>query len=120
MELNRRNFLKALCAGTASGVMPRMLCAAQVPANTAESKPAVIKRKAKDTLTAFELNKGDTLLFELLNGQTCRLTLRDTSARILLKGKEATLYHFTCLVAIDGHEMLMERYVGTQETYYEP
>ena len=120
MELNRRNFLKALCAGTASGVMPRMLCAAQVPANTAESKPAVIKRKAKDTLTAFELNKGDTLLFELLNGQTCRLTLRDTSARILLKGKEATLYHFTCLVAIDGHEMLMERYVGSQETFYEP
>jgi len=31
-----------------------------------------------------------------------------------------TLYHFTCRINIDGHSMQMERYVGSQESFYEP
>lgn len=117
---NRRSFLKAISLGAAAQAMPRVLVGGEVPKDKPKSKIAIIQREAKDTLTAVELNCGDTLHFKLLNGQTRELILHKTSAKILLKGKEAKLYHFTCSVTIDGHEMLMERYVGSQESFYEP
>jgi len=88
-----------------------------------------VYKRAKETLTAVELDCGETLKFELLNGEVRTLTLEDTSAAILLTnvdeiGDEAdlgrTMYHFTCQVRIDGHPMTMERYVCSQETFYEP
>ena len=119
-KFNRRNFLKAVGLGAVSQAAPRMLLAAQTPKDKPKSETAIIRREAKDTLTAVELTCGDTLHFKLLNGQTRELILHQTSAEILLKGHRATLYHFTCTVTIDGHKMLMERYVGSQESFYEP
>jgi hypothetical protein len=89
----------------------------------------MVHRKAKETLTAIELGCGETQEFELLNGQVRTLTLEDTSAAILLTnidryGEQHTLgrtmYHFCCRVCIDGHPMTLERYVCSQETFYEP
>ncbi len=120
IRLNRRNFLKAVGLGAASRAVPAMLFAGQVPEDKAKSETTIIRREAKDTLTAVELNRGETLRFRLINGQIRELTLHETSAEILLKGEGGTLYHFTCTVTIDGHKMLMERYVGSQESFYEP
>ncbi|MFD1141200.1 PKD domain-containing protein [Larkinella insperata] len=75
------------------------------------------------------MNKEDTLKFTLQNGEIRTLVLKDISSAIIItnlgKLKEdqpggATLYHFTCQVIIDGHLMKMERYVGAQESFYEP
>jgi hypothetical protein len=88
-----------------------------------------IHRKAKATLTPIEMNKQDTLKFTLQNGEVRTMVLKDISAGIIMtnlaKLKEdqsggATLYHFTCQVLIDGHLMNMERYVSSQESFFEP
>ena len=42
-----------------------------------------MKRKAKDTLTAIEMNLGETEEFELVNGKVVRLELLATSAKII-------------------------------------
>lgn len=93
------------------------------------AEAVVIKRIAKNTLTPVEMNIGDTLLFRLRNGETRVMILTATDAQVTLTNLEtlkkeqkhgATLYHFTCDVTIDGHPMTMLRYVGSQESYYEP
>ncbi|MHC4388617.1 MAG: PKD domain-containing protein [Planctomycetota bacterium] len=120
VRLNRRSLLKAAGLGLASQVMSGLALGDAISADKLRSKSVIIRRKAKDTLIAVELNCGETLHFRLLNGQVRQLTLRETSAEILLKAHEGLLYHFTCCVVIDGQEMLMERYVGCQESFYEP
>ncbi|MHC4591343.1 MAG: PKD domain-containing protein [Planctomycetota bacterium] len=80
----------------------------------------VLERKAKDTLTAVELDCGDTLRFTLLNGETRELTLLGTSAQVLQKWEGGLLYQFAARIAFDSHEMRMLRYVGCQQSFYEP
>ncbi|KQS27854.1 hypothetical protein ASG33_15675 [Dyadobacter sp. Leaf189] len=88
-----------------------------------------IHRKAKATLTPVEMNREDTLKFVLQNGEVRTMVLKEISSDIIITnlGKlradqpgGATLYHFTCQVLIDGHLIEMERYVGSQESFYEP
>jgi len=89
----------------------------------------LIERRAKATLTAVEMDVGDTLKFTLRNGQTRTLTLEHTAAAVLAtnlkklkhaRGGGGTLLHFTCRVAIDGQPTTLERIVGAQESFYEP
>ena len=54
------------------------------PSRTAE----VIQPKAKDTLTAVEMDSGDTLHFTLKDGHTRTLVPEDTKARALLTNLE--------------------------------
>jgi hypothetical protein len=91
--------------------------------------PRVVRRAARETLTAVELDRGDTLAFTLRGGQTRTLVLEETKAEILLtnvpelkKGFPGggTIYTFTCRVRVDGHPMTIERYVSVQQSYYEP
>lgn len=88
-----------------------------------------IIREAKNTITPVEMNKGDILKFKLRNGQIRTMILEETDANVLITNLNkltsdqpggGTLYHFTCKVSIDGHMMTMERYVGCQESFYEP
>jgi len=88
-----------------------------------------ITRQAKDTITPVELNKGDTLRFQLRNGQVRTVTLQETSAKYLLTNVQAVkkpqadgagVYWFAAKVLIDGHPITLERFVGSQETFYEP
>jgi len=105
-----------------------VLALAALPA-PGQGNPMVLQRKANDTLTAVELDCGDTLQFTLRNGQTRTLTLEETSAKVLAtnlkqlkkaRGGGGTLYQFACRVRLDGHPMAMERFVGSQESFYEP
>ncbi len=85
--------------------------------------------KAKGTLSVVELNKGEACTFTLRNGEQRTLVLEDTDAQAIftnlselstIRPGSVTLYLFTCTVTIDGHPMKMERYVGSQESLYEP
>src|SRR5690606_36253901 len=89
----------------------------------------VILREAKSTITPIEMDIGDTLKFKLRNGQVRTLVLEETAADVVITNLNelkkdqpggATLYHFTGKVSVDGHSMEMERYVGSQESFYEP
>ena len=81
----------------------------------------VIRLHAKDTLTALEMNHGDTLRFALKNGQTRVLELLDTSAAIHERVTPGGIvYSFDCQVRIDGQPMTLRRYVCTQEAFHEP
>ncbi len=89
----------------------------------------VIERKAKDTLTAVEIDQGETLRFVLADGSSRTLLLEDTWAEVVLTnlkrpkkgfGGGGTLYRFGCRVVIDGQPMEMVRYVPVQESFYAP
>ena len=82
--------------------------------------PRILKRKAKQTLTVAELNHGDTLRFELQNGQVRTFELESTSARIIERPQGGIVYSFDCQLQADGQPLLLRRYVCSQETFYEP
>jgi PKD repeat protein len=90
---------------------------------------ALVEREAQETLTPVELDRGDTLLFTLNNGEHRSLTVESTEARIVLSNLEEakkgfrkgkTIYEMRCRVRIDGHPMTMQRYVSVQQSFYEP
>lgn len=89
----------------------------------------IIRKAAKDTLTAIEMDCDDVLEFTLRNGEVRQLELRKTHAEIVqttikeLKVEEPkgrTDYRFVCDVAINGKPFTMEREVSTQKSFYEP
>lgn len=88
-----------------------------------------IRRKAKETLTAVELNQGETLEFVLRDGAMVEIELVDTGAEIMettLKtpGVEeegaTTTYRFWGEFKINGSVARIEREVSTQKSFYEP
>jgi len=90
---------------------------------------ATLTRQAKNTLTAVEMNRGDTLEFVLSTGNVVRIELLSTGAVITqttlstLKVEEPgarTDYRFECRLRVDGEEHLLEREVSTQRSFYEP
>jgi PKD repeat protein len=83
--------------------------------------PRTVRREAAETLTAVELNRGETLEFKLRSGAVRRLLIGRTAAAIVEEVKPGGIvYHFTCRVRIDGHPMTLQRYVCSQECFYEP
>jgi len=88
-----------------------------------------MKHRAKDTLTAVEMNRGEIEEFQLASGDVARIELVSTQARVLrttlkqLKVEEndaRTIYSFNCVLKINGREHALEREVGTQRSFYEP
>ncbi len=88
-----------------------------------------IRRQAKPTFAAVELNRGDTLDLALQSGRLFRMQLVSTEAEVIrttlkqLKVEEGgarTDYRFRCVVLIDGVEHCLEREVSTQRSLYEP
>jgi len=87
-----------------------------------------VRRTARGTLTPVELDIGDTLAFRLLNGREVRMTMLSASAAPLITNlgpgrnpiQGRTIYGFTATVLIDGHSLVLERYVGSQEGFAEP
>jgi hypothetical protein len=88
-----------------------------------------IRKQAKETLSAVELNAGDRLEFVLRSGSTVTIELLSTAAEIIrttlsqLKIEEdgaRTDYRFSARLRIDGEEVTLEREVSTQKSFYEP
>jgi len=91
--------------------------------------PTIIKRAAKNTVTPVLLNHGDVLEFTLRNGHKRTLKLLETDAVIMRtnvkdvhieQNNGGSIVQFSCKVLVDGHEMIMLRYLPTQESFYEP
>jgi hypothetical protein len=86
-------------------------------------------RKARDTLTPFELDNGDTLRFTLANGSERCIELLDSGAEVFRttlkqRGVEEvagrTDYRFWCDLNVDGERHRLEREISTQNSFYEP
>ena len=89
----------------------------------------VIDKRARDTLTAVELDVGDELRLTLGDGRTRSIVVRGTGAAITHttlsrpKTEEAgavTNYTFHCALDIDGVRVVLGREVATQNSFYEP
>jgi len=89
----------------------------------------VTKRKAKETITAVEMDAGDVLEFELASGETRRIEYARTWANVVEttvdepkveKAGAITNYRFQSTFLIDGHSVTMVRHVSSQESFYEP
>jgi hypothetical protein len=89
----------------------------------------ILRRQAKPTLTAVEMNHGETLEFTPLKGRPVSIELVDTRAEIVHTtlrepGQEEprarTVYRFWADLRIDGEAVRLEREVGTQRSFYEP
>ncbi|MFO7869943.1 MAG: hypothetical protein R6V03_00720 [Kiritimatiellia bacterium] len=89
----------------------------------------ILRRKAKETLTAVEMCNGDTLEFELADGNIVPIEVMGTEAGIVhttLKqsGREEpgarTVYRFRAECRVDGRDVRLDREVGTQASFYEP
>ncbi len=96
---------------------------------TLTDESIIIKRTAKNTVTPVLLNQGDVLEFTLNNGQKRTVKLLETNASVMRtnvkdmdieQANGGTIAEFTCKVLIDGHLMTMQRYLPTQESFYEP
>jgi len=81
----------------------------------------MIELPAKDTITALEMNRGDTLRFTLRNGQTRTFVLEGTSAEIVERVEPGGIvYRFDCRVRADGQLVTLRRFACSQECFYEP
>jgi hypothetical protein len=89
----------------------------------------ILRREAKQTLSAVEMLNGDTLEFKRLDGCVVAIQIVDTQAEIVrttLKthGEEVrgamTVYRFWADCRVDGKDIRLEREVGTQASFYEP
>lgn len=86
-------------------------------------------RQAGPTLTAVEMDHGEILNFELLNGKVVALELIDTGARILRstlkepgvpEWKARTDFEFFAELKIDGEPVRIVREASTARSFYEP
>lgn len=83
-------------------------------------KPQTFDVAAKETLTVVRMNHGDVLRFRLRNGEMRTFVLDETSARIIERIRRGAVYSFECRLLADGQPLALRRYVGSQETFYEP
>ena len=89
----------------------------------------IIRRRARPTLTAVEMDRGDVLEFTLTDGTVRSIELAATSARVVrttlqTAGVEEdggrTDYRFTATLRVDGTQHVLEREVSTQASFYDP
>ena len=81
----------------------------------------VIRVEAKNTLAAVEMDNGDRLDFRLRDGRVVSLLLEQTDAAIVERVEPGGIvYRFSATFRIDGQSMQLQRYVCSQECFYEP
>jgi len=88
-----------------------------------------LRKEARETLTAVELDCGDVLEFVLCSGDVVSITLVSTHAAVVhttlkqLKVEEnaaQTEFRFSCTLRVNGQQHVLEREVPTQRSFYEP
>jgi hypothetical protein len=89
----------------------------------------IIEKRARETLTAVELDPGDELHFTLASGQCRKIRLEKTYAKIIHttlqepkveEPASITNFRFFCTLTIDGHSISIAREVASQRSFYEP
>jgi len=89
----------------------------------------IIERQAKPTLTAVEMDRGDTLRFARADGRTVTFVLRETNAEILgttlteskvQQPGAITSLRFRARVEVDGDSIWLDRELCTSRAFYEP
>lgn len=89
----------------------------------------IIEKTARETLTAVEMDVGDTLRFTLASGQVRSVEVEGTWARVfettldeprVEKAGAATNYRFCARLRVEGHPVSISREVATQRSFYEP
>src|SRR5689334_15304943 len=122
---NRTSFMEPINCGRGFAVFDLV---PRIPAHTLPAMP-LVKKRAKDTLTAVELDRGETLRFKLRSGETWTMELLETSAEVFrttlkqLKVQERlarTDFRFRCGLKINGRPYKLERECSTQKSFYEP
>lgn len=100
-------------------------------------KGNTVTLNAKETITPVELNYGDRVKYRRIDGNELTIELVNTSANILFTNKNKIspdesgndrgnlyrarlLYEITADVLINGFPMTMRKYIGSQESFYEP
>ena len=102
-------------------VFPVILVVTILFLSTGTSRAEIFEYSAKDTLATLEMEHGDELRFRLRNGRVVSLVLEQTDAAIVEEVKPGgTVYRFSADVRIDRQPMRLERYVCSQECFYEP
>lgn len=92
-----------------------------LPPDSLSGASEIIRLPAKETLTAVEMDHGDELHVALHNGRVVRLELEDSSATIIQRVEPGgVIYQFSLEMRVDGQPMTMRRFVGSQESFYEP
>ncbi len=90
---------------------------------------AIIRKRAKNTLTAVEMHCTDVLHFTLASGKTAEVELLNTQAEIIRtdlsnlkveKNGARTDIRFWCDVKINGSTHRLEREISTPKSFYEP
>ncbi|MFW6169766.1 MAG: hypothetical protein ACODAD_04690 [Planctomycetota bacterium] len=80
-----------------------------------------VSLRARETVTAVELDHGECLHFRLNSGRDVELTVLDSGAAIVETVKPGGIvYRFWCRLEIDGQPVVLERFVCSQECFYEP
>ena len=88
-----------------------------------------IERTAKSTLTVVEMDPGDEWRFSTVDGVVHRIRLEQTCACRLseIYGASGIMpmaaqgaYRFWCRLNVDGAELQLNRFVGLQDSFYEP
>ena len=88
-----------------------------------------IRKRAREVLSAVEMDEGDVLEFTLASGRVVSLELLETDAQLIrttLKETKVpepggrTDLRFSCRMAIDGAVHTLEREISTQQSFYEP
>ena len=89
----------------------------------------IIRKKARETLTAVELDPGEIFEFELASGETRRIEFVSAWVEIVEstvdepkveKAGAVTNYRFQARFEIEGVSVTMVRHVSFQESFYEP
>lgn len=89
----------------------------------------IVQRTARPTLTAVELDRGDTLRFTRMDGHTVTFVLRSTRAEMIHstlaspKTEERgalTALRMRVVVELDGQPLTLERELGTEHTFRPP
>ena len=88
---------------------------------TDRSEAEIVQLEAKDTLAVLEMDFDDQLRFRLRDGRIVTLVLEDTDAAIVEKvAPGGIVYRFSAVLRIDGERIRLQRYVCSQECFYEP
>jgi hypothetical protein len=91
------------------------------------------RKRSRSTLTAVELDPGESLTFEFLDGRTRTITIVSTRSRLHSTNLEAdserplqpdrlgrTVVRIHCILDIDGKQVELVRWVGNDRSFYEP